>query len=153
MIRMETYFAYGANVNEDEMSRRCSSAEVISTGVLEDYQIAFLLHSERWGGGVAGIIPNQGSHVEGIIYRISTDDLKKLDEIENVHQKRYFRSLVNVHTKNGGTTEAWVYFPNPDANKKVCPSTKYLRTIIEGARRYQLSDGYIRELESFLPSK
>jgi len=151
---MEIYFAYGANVNEEEMKRRCTSAQTISTGILGDYQIAFVFESDRWAGGVAGIRPKQGSRVEGVIYRISADDLQQLDKIENVHKKWYVRKKVDVRTRDVQTVKAYVYVPHPDSiKKKVRPSASYLENIIEGARKHGLSDGYIKWLENLLPKK
>jgi gamma-glutamylcyclotransferase (GGCT)/AIG2-like uncharacterized protein YtfP len=133
------------------MKRRCPSAQTILKAVLENYEIAFVFKTSRWGkGGVAGIVPSQGSRVEGVVYKISMDDLKKLDKIELVHKNRYFRNMVKVCGENGVITDAWAYFPNRDIVEKVSPSVRYLKRIIEGAYQHQLSHEYIKKLESML---
>lgn len=149
---MEKYFAYGANVNEKVMKTRCSSAETITTGILKDYQIAFVIYSDRWGGGASGILPKTGRQVEGVIYRLSLADLEELDKIEGVQKNHYYRDKGKIHSKEGRIIEAWVYFP-VNTDQEEYPSVKYLRTIIEGAQHHQLSERYIKELESLLPEK
>ena len=52
------YFAYGSNMNLDQMGFRCPHARVAGTVCLEDYRLAFCGMSA--GNGVATIFPEKG---------------------------------------------------------------------------------------------
>ena len=66
------YFAYGSNMNLDQMSFRCPNAEVVGVVRVDDYRLTFCGN----GGvcGVATILPEPGSHVDGVLWRISVED-------------------------------------------------------------------------------
>ncbi|MFC1854127.1 gamma-glutamylcyclotransferase family protein [candidate division CSSED10-310 bacterium] len=46
------YFAYGSNLDQEQMQERCSDAVVKSRGYLADYALAFGGQSLSRGGGV-----------------------------------------------------------------------------------------------------
>ena len=54
------YFAYGSNMNLDQMAYRCPAAEAVCTAKLEGYELFF---AGRPGNGIAGIRPKQGGAV------------------------------------------------------------------------------------------
>ena len=60
------YFAYGSNMNLDQMAYRCPDAEVVGRCVLKDYRLAF--RGNRRGYGVASILPEPGSEVQGLLF-------------------------------------------------------------------------------------
>ena len=62
------YFAYGSNMNLNQMAFRCPDAEVIDTVRLEGYRLAFCANGG--GNGVATIIPAEGSCVDLVVRRI-----------------------------------------------------------------------------------
>ena len=35
------YFAYGSNIDLEQMARRCPAAQVVGPGILENYELAF----------------------------------------------------------------------------------------------------------------
>ncbi|HEB76696.1 MAG TPA: gamma-glutamylcyclotransferase [Nitrospirae bacterium] len=150
---MEKYFAYASNINMRQMRQRCPSVKFLSRAKLKGYRLAFVLWSERWGGGVAGIIPDPGGEVEGVLYGISCDDLKRLDGFESVDRGRYYREKVMVELPDGSTAEAWVYLPHPDPRGPFTPSQTYLETIIEGAREHGLSGEFIERLDRLLEER
>ena len=39
------YFAYGSNINLDQMAHRCPNAQVVGPVVLENYKAPILCHS------------------------------------------------------------------------------------------------------------
>ena len=52
------YFAYGSNINLEQMADRCPAAEVVGTAVLDGYELLF--RGKRSGYGVATIEPQPG---------------------------------------------------------------------------------------------
>ena len=53
------YFAYGSNINLDQMEYRCPDASVVGPVVLDNYELLFR------SSGVATIAPKEGGRVHG----------------------------------------------------------------------------------------
>ena len=58
MSRKE-YFAYGSNLNFEQMAYRCPEATVVGTAKLDGYELAFRR-------GYLTILPKEGASVEGL---------------------------------------------------------------------------------------
>ena len=63
------YFAYGSNINLDQMAYRCPAAQVVGPVVLEGYELLF--RGNASGNGVATIKPKEGQQVHGLLWRIT----------------------------------------------------------------------------------
>ncbi|MFM8364661.1 MAG: gamma-glutamylcyclotransferase family protein [Verrucomicrobiota bacterium] len=82
-------FAYGSNMCPEQMVKRCPAAEVVGVGVLAGHTLVFPRWSKRWKGGVAGIARSSvDSNVEGIVWKISEEDLINLDRFEGFKATR-----------------------------------------------------------------
>ena len=126
-MRKIQYFAYGSNMNLDQMARRCPDAEVVGAVRLDGYRLAF--------AGVATILPDPGSHVDGVLWEISAEDEKRLDFYEGF-PRLYGKETITVTDKAGNSYEVIVYTMNPpyrDQPEK--PSVPYLHGIVEGCRQ------------------
>ena len=66
MSRKE-YFAYGSNLNFDQMAYRCPEATVVGTAKRDDYERAFRR-------GDLTILPKDGASVEGLIWSVTDHD-------------------------------------------------------------------------------
>lgn len=73
------YFAYGSNMNLDQMEYRCPSAQVVGNVRLEDYRLTFCSHNPD--RGVATILPETGSHVDGLLSYLT--QAKRLQLFDN----------------------------------------------------------------------
>ena len=147
---MEHYFAYGSNLNISQMRTRCPSAEIVCNAKLMNYQINFPRTHRNWPGGVASVTEKKQKYVEGVIYKITHEDLLKLDDIENVDGGEYYRVKKMLITSNGTDIESWVYLAHFMEGAPFHPSEKYILTIIEGAEAHGLSDKFIEELRSYI---
>ena len=145
---MEVYLAYGSNINLKQIKERCPTAQFLSKVVLKGYKHTFPLHSVSWGDGVAGIVLDKKEQVEGVAYKISKDDLEKLDKFEGVDKGAYFRKKEKIVLENGLILKAWIYLPISDNNSSFPPSLKYIDTILEGGRDHELSIQFIDYLAS-----
>lgn len=85
------YFAYGSNMDIGQMRYRCPKAVPIGAAVLRNYAIV-----ERQ---FADIDYSPGNAVHGLLWRISSDCLKRLDRYEG-YPSCYLRKAVNVHINN-----------------------------------------------------
>lgn len=68
------YFAYGANLNPDNMAWRCPAAQPRGTFVLQDWQLRFYNH--------ATIERKPGAHVGGVLWQITAECEASLDAFE-----------------------------------------------------------------------
>ena len=109
MANRSFYFAFGSNMDQAQMVRRCPSARFIATAKLRDHQLAFVGWSEGWQGAVATVLPRKRSCAYGVVWDVSTSELALLDAYEGVHGNVYFRKATVVLLADGTTAIAWVY--------------------------------------------
>ena len=65
MMEKPLYFAYGSNINLDQMRYRCPDATVYGQAVLDNYDLRFR------GSGVATVEPKEGACVYGLLWELS----------------------------------------------------------------------------------
>lgn len=127
------YFAYGSNMNLDQMGYRCPDAEVVGSVQLEDYRLAFCGRTSR--SGVATILPEKGSYVNGVLWRITPVCEKNLDRYEG-YPHLYGKEIVTVKDAGGSIQSVTVYTMNsPYKECPAVPSDFYLKGILEGCRQ------------------
>src|SRR5262249_47980262 len=151
------YFAYGSHLDPGEMQASCPGHRVVGVAVLHDHRLAFPLYSNRWEGGVAGLVHAHGEKVWGVLSELTEADLAALDEHEgwkgpgNQHNL-YERETVTVelvHPVDGSAprrVRAATYYPrvsNPSP-----PSSRYLETLVRGAQHHRLPEEYIERLRA-----
>jgi hypothetical protein len=151
------YFAYGSNLDLDQMHARAPGVRVVGLGLLRDYRLTFPLRSETWGGGAAGLTHAHGGTVWGVLYDLSDSDLASLDQREGWHgpgdhHNTYDRDLATIELTRADDgsvprrVRATTYFArklNPTP-----PTRAYLDAMLRGARHHRLPPEYIEELES-----
>ena len=116
------------------------------SGKLEGWELVFdKIASGKIGVAYSNISPKENSCVEGIIYKIKSEDiLKKLDKDEGV-PIHYKKEHMPVKTSNG-FLECLVYIANPNkTQEELKPEKKYLNEILAG--KEFLSDSYYSELK------
>lgn len=124
------YFAYGSNMNLHQMDYRCPASEVVENVRLEDYRLAF--RGRNPGNGVATILPEKGSHVDGVLWNITPDCEKSLDHYEG-YPSLYGKEQVIVQNQAGERQSVMVYVMNaPYKDVPSRPSDLYLKGILEG---------------------
>jgi len=145
---IEYYFAYGSNMDEHKLKikRRVDFYEKFS-GKLDGWELVFdKIVSGKPGVAYSNIAPKENSCVEGIVYKIKSEDVfNKLDKDEG-WPKHYEKKYMSVKTANG-FLECLVYIANPNQTQKgLQPERKYLNEILAG--KEFLSDSYHSELEN-----
>ncbi len=146
MIR---YFAYGSNMDPDQMGERCPSARLLGPARLIDFRLAFTRESEVTfpGSGVADVVAAPGSVVWGAVYSIEEADLGALDRLEGAGIA-YARKQVDVLDEKGGTIAAVTYAVIRKSDREFRPTAEYMSRVIGGARACGLSQDYVELLES-----
>lgn len=140
-----TYFAYGSNLDEDQMRDRCGDTVIVAAGFLRDFRLAFTRRSSGWCGGVADVVPSPGSQVWGIIYTIPDEGLCALDRHEG-YPRHYQRFLASIETSTD-TIDAWTYFV-VDKEEFVAPRRQYLDILRAAARQHGFPEAYMRQLDA-----
>lgn len=136
------YFAYGSNMNHEQMRHRCPSSKYLKRGYLKDYKFTYDGYSSKRGGAVANVIEVNGSVVWGGIFEINEDNLSALDCYEG-YPDYYDRKQVNVIDNDNNFFEAIVYYRT---NKKIGqPSKEYRQIVLQGANDCGLPENYIRD--------
>lgn len=126
------YFAYGSNMNLDQMAYRCPAAEAVCTAKLEGYELFF---AGRPGNGVASIRPKQGGAVEGVLWRLTENCEQGLDFYEG-YPRFYGKETLTVTDRLGRSHHAMAYVMNePYCRIPAMPSMGYLAGILAGCEQ------------------
>ena len=100
------YFAYGSNINLDQMAYRCPAAQVVGPVVLEGYELLF--RGNASGNGVATIKPKEGQQVHGLLWRITPGCERSLDLYEG-YPHLYEKGAVAVRDNAGRQLTVMAY--------------------------------------------
>ena len=136
----QLYFAYGSNLDPDQMARRCPNSIAVGPASLAD-------HAFRIGArGYATVIPSPGDTVWGGLWEVSDSDLARLDTYEGVAAGMYRRETALVEA-DGRTIATLIYRENADDVGS--PTDWYIERVVAGARWFELPDSYSINLESW----
>ena len=139
------YFAYGSNMDVQQMEER----EVCFTGrkkaVLEGYALKFNKIASgkeaKEGEGKGNVVTDPQGITEGALYEMTEAGLRKLDG----NEKGYDRVKLGVRL-DGSKVKAWVYVAQPDKVREgLRPRGKYLKHYLKG--KDLLSSEYYQMLE------
>jgi len=129
--KTDYYFAYGSNLNKEQMLNRCSGAEPVKKVILRGYKLDFC--------GVASISRQKNSVVPGAVYKITTSDEVALNRYEGF-PTLYEKRSVEVC---GLDDEVMFYFIR---DKELSyPSYSYLRTVRKGYEDWGLDEKKLYE--------
>jgi len=133
---MGLLFSYGSNYPA-QLAERLGHDVKTWGAYAEGFERVFRGYSNRWGGGVATLLPNPDTRVFGHVCRVTTNDLALLDAREGVPEK-YLRMEIPVHI-DAGTTEAQVYIAR--SNVFAAPSRAYLEACAKTQNAHWRDDG------------
>jgi gamma-glutamylcyclotransferase len=142
------YFAYGSNMNREQIMARCVRPEVVGIARLPHHRLAFYGYSRVWDGGLETVVAAPGQEVWGVIYRLTVADWDRLDTWQDVRLDgtgAYFHSPEQVMDTEGRTHLVFVY-KKDSLREPRPPSREYLDFIIQGAAARGLPAGYREEL-------
>lgn len=145
---MTLYFAYGSNLDWDQMRRRCPSAKFVCVALLKDHSLTFPRCSRQRNCGVASVAPKQGREVWGVVYEILEGDMGRLNCSEGFVPGRGSNAYVprTRHVFRDGdkddTIAVTVYVAVPEEQAPL-PSAKYRDQIVDGARFWHLPEAYV----------
>ena len=136
------YFAYGSNMNFDQMQIRCPGSIFLLPAYLKDW--LYFIN----GDGYAGIKQNKNSLTHGCLWRLDQKHWQSLDHYEAVDEGFYRQVDVTVTTKPNGVEQLVTTYLSNNQSFGI-PSKSYQEGVIEGAHQAGLPDDYIQTLESW----
>ena len=122
------YFAYGSNINLEQMAHRCPDARAVGPAVLENYELLFRR------GGYATIMPCEGGKVHGLLWSLTPECERSLDVYEG-YPRFYGKQTVAVRDSQGRELSVMAYIMDERYREPILPSTTYYNGILEGYRR------------------
>jgi gamma-glutamylcyclotransferase (GGCT)/AIG2-like uncharacterized protein YtfP len=145
---MQTYFAYGSNMNLQRVRQRGLAVVHVEAASLPRHRLVFDKHSPRHqGAGHANIAYDPEGTVEGVLYWLAgAEEIVKMDRFE-VAPVNYGRDVVQVNT-SAGLRACWTYFANPAVRRSgLRPPRAYLEHLLAG--RPYLSASYFDVLRNW----
>ena len=128
------YFAFGSNLNLQQMAGRCPTAENMGAAELQDWALTFR--------GVADVEQRKGRSVSGGLFKIDAACLKALDRYEG-WPFLYVHRRVKVVDQNGDLVDAFIYVMNEKRHGRrqiSMPSDWYFEVIREGFENFGLNN-------------
>lgn len=139
------YFAFGANMSSDVLRRRGVVVLSREPARLRGYRLVFDLAGISWvEPAFASIVPDPEHDVHGVLYRLTPDQLDRVDSYEG---RGYSFIEVEVEGERSGIQRSSTYQTRRPASG-LRPSRRYLRVISQGARENDLPASYIREINA-----
>lgn len=135
------YFAYGSNMDEEQMDFRCPNAELVGRARLPGWKFRINIR------GVATVVPDDEGTVHGVLWVIDESDEASLDYYEGVDAGYYVKRTETVYREDGEAVDALLYEATDD--EPGSPRLGYLERIVAAARRHGLPPQYIEEMQGW----
>lgn len=155
--KMIRYFAYGSNMDEEDLDRWCESRGFslvkflsVSPAKLDGYRLCFNYFSASRNGGVANIMESDEDHVFGLLIEMEECDLETIRTKEG-YPNFYTEISVDVQRLDGTVVQdirTYKVVKSREEPSHQPPTKDYLRLIIRSAIRYGFPADYVKYLES-----
>jgi cation transport regulator ChaC len=141
------YFAYGANMDRPTLvERRRIEPQEEQVGMLQGFALCFDQPGLPLIEPVfANLRREEGASVHGVLYRLSTAQLKQLDQLEG--GGAYLHLEVDVQAADGRDIQAKTYLARSTVDGRY-PSRRYMDLLLRGARDRGLPEAWISRLEN-----
>ncbi len=152
------YFAYGSNLDPEQMAERCPSAAFLHRALLPDFELAFTRWSTRRRCGVADVVPSPGGRVWGVVYAMSEADGRLLDRFEGYvpgRAENWYAPVARTVAIDGDRTrplDVTTYEVVARSSLRYAPDADYLGHLLRGAARWGLPEAYQAHLRSIATS-
>jgi cation transport regulator ChaC len=147
------YFAYGSNMHDSAFrERRRMRPLEWRVGRLDGYRLRFNLDGRPKGKAApANICPDPAGEVWGVLYRITSREMVRLNSTEGVPGGQYCPTWLSVEDPDGHTVTAMTYMApgNPTDGR---PSQRYISLLRDGARAHGLPSDWLQLLDRVEPA-
>ncbi len=130
-MRERLYFAYGSNINLEQMRFRCPDAIPVMPVTLLGYELGFRGHA-----GVATILPKEGTVVHGLLWDLTPQCEQSLDRYEG-YPHLYGKETVLVRDEKTGASYRVMAYIMTSQNAQILrePSLFYFNGILQGYKQ------------------
>ena len=140
------HFAYGSNMNTDELKKYLASdIKIIGVGYLDNYIFKYRKIKDRKLSAKGNIEKRSGSRVYGIVFELN-GSLEKLHKKEGVFNYTYQIDFFNIKLlKNKKKVLCFSYIMTKNAIDKIGkPSKNYKKNIVKTAIKFDFPLQYIK---------
>ncbi|MBP5275158.1 MAG: gamma-glutamylcyclotransferase [Abditibacteriota bacterium] len=128
------YAAYGSNLNEEQMRKRCPDAVYIGKAYVKDYTLVF---RKSKTGSYLSIDKSEGGEAPAVVFWISEEDKKTLDKKEGAGLEECYKRLwipPDIITKSGKTSreENVLTYALPEDRPEGMPEDEYVSRVKTG---------------------
>ena len=133
------FFVYADNLNPTQLEKRAPEYKFLFKAYLPDHTIGFPRFSSQWRCGLASVIPLQGERVWGVVFEMTNEDLKILDQFDGeVPQGAYRHLEANVTTEGNQKELVTTHTAQPIGKFKA--KEHYLDFVVKGVNHWKLPD-------------
>jgi|GEM_PF-3056040 hypothetical protein len=147
------YFAYGADMDPEDLELRCDMRRRQRVrfarsykAVLEGFRLVCNLHSTYRRGGIFNLAVDPKGIVHGVAYELHPGDTISSMMIKEGESKNFLLSVMSVRVGRS-VIPALVLRAEP-TGKMLRPDPTYLKIVIEAARRHRLPQEWISSLKA-----
>lgn len=145
------YFAYCTLLDIEGMRKYCPTAEPLGLARLPGYRLGFETYIVNSTEGGCNLEKAVGQETWGVLYEVTSQELKALDLAAGLDKGYYEKIDVRVIAEGDQEVPAITYvIPQPGG--PFHPSSAYTQPILVGARALQLPGEYITNLEKIIES-
>lgn len=137
---MPLYFAYGSNMDVEQMARRCPRSRPLGAARLMRHRLAVM--REGW----LTAMRDPTAAVEGVLWDVALADMRALDRYEGLDDGLYVKASQPVVAKDA-PKRALIYFGANSGPGVARPD--YIAAVLLAARHWRLSAVAIAQIERF----
>jgi hypothetical protein len=123
------YFAYGSNLNPDQMNKRVGEWHLSKRALARNYRLAFNVFSAEWQGNTANLLETGkfADTVYGVVYLLTEEQFLKLQKHERVAPVE-----IRLELEDGNEISRAKAFLWSSTTKERPPPEPYRRTMEAG---------------------
>jgi len=147
------YFAYGADLDPEDLALRCEIRRrhrvrfaKSKPAVLKGFRLTCNIPSHYRQGGIFNIVPDPNDAVHGVVYELHAGDSLSTGIMKEGESTNYALAVHRVRTARGKNLQALVLRAEA-TNKQLAPSPEYLQIVLRAAQRHRLPSRWIQTLK------
>ena len=137
------YFAYGSNINVDQMSSRVGEWHLSKRALARNFKLVFNVHSKRWQGSIANLQRTDRFEdvVYGVVYLLAEEQFQKLTKHEEVAPVE-----IRVELEDGNEIAHAKTFIWKTTDPGLAPSEPYRRTMEAGLLQHGYKESVVERI-------
>ncbi|MDA4111380.1 MAG: gamma-glutamylcyclotransferase [Thaumarchaeota archaeon] len=139
------YFAYGSNLNVDQMKSRIGLWQLSKRAVARNYKLVFNVYSKKLNGYMVNMQESENFEdtVPGVVYHLTLDQLNKLQKFEGIEPVD-----IRVELEDGNEISHAKVFIWKTTEKEHEPPNDYKRVIEQGLLQHGYPESRARKIFS-----